>query len=147
MRSKSLKTRHISSNEAYGRGSVAFEPGYNVGISVGNFPFTAIRTTSNTTSVLPTTPFVKLLGVNTQYPYRSIDEVCISPVLLTFVVVAQSGREAAFVVPPESKMPTGTGDTSPSVSVYPEYKSPSYHRKTAYYLSISGSFRPFKAVP
>ena len=32
------------------RGSVAFEPGYNVGISVGNCSLTAMLTTSSTTS-------------------------------------------------------------------------------------------------
>ena len=48
---KSLKARHIASNEAYGRLSVAFEPGYNIGLRVGNCSFTAIRTSSNTTSV------------------------------------------------------------------------------------------------
>ena len=41
---------HISSNEAYGFGSVAIEPGYKAGINVGNCSVTAIRTTSNTTS-------------------------------------------------------------------------------------------------
>ena len=41
----------MASNEAYGRGSVAFEPGYNVGLIFGNCPLTAILTTSNTTSV------------------------------------------------------------------------------------------------
>ena len=46
----SPKAFHILSNEAYGFGSVAIEPGYNVGITMGNCSFTAIRTTSNTTS-------------------------------------------------------------------------------------------------
>ena len=41
----------MASNKAYGRGSVAFEPGYNVGMSVGNYSLTAILTTSSTTSV------------------------------------------------------------------------------------------------
>ena len=47
---KSLKAFHMASDEAYGFGSVAIEPGYNVGIKVGSYSFTAIRTTSNTTS-------------------------------------------------------------------------------------------------
>ena len=41
---------YISSNEAYGFGHVAIEPGYEVGINGGNCSFTAILTTSNTTS-------------------------------------------------------------------------------------------------
>ena len=47
---KSLKAFHIASNEAYGFGSVAIEPRYEVGIKVGKCSFTAIRTISNTTS-------------------------------------------------------------------------------------------------
>ena len=47
---KSPKAFHILSNEAYGFGSVAIEPGYKVGINDGNCSLTAIRTTSNTTS-------------------------------------------------------------------------------------------------
>ena len=47
----SLKACHIASNKAYGRGSVAFEPGYNAGRRAGNGSFAATRTTSNTTSV------------------------------------------------------------------------------------------------
>ena len=47
---QSLKAFHIESNEAYGPGSVAIEPGYKVAIKVGNSSFPAIRTTSNTTS-------------------------------------------------------------------------------------------------
>ena len=45
-------TPHIASSEEYGLESVAFPPGYNVGISVGNCSFIAIRTTSNTTYVV-----------------------------------------------------------------------------------------------
>ena len=41
----------MASNEAYGHGSVAFEPGYNVGMSVGNCSLTTILTASNTTVV------------------------------------------------------------------------------------------------
>ena len=48
---KSLKASHLASNEAYGRESVAFEPGYSVGMRVENYSFTAIRATSNITSV------------------------------------------------------------------------------------------------
>ena len=33
---KSLEALHIASNEACGRGSVAFEPGYDIGIIVSN---------------------------------------------------------------------------------------------------------------
>ena len=33
---KPLEALHIASNEACGRGSVAFEPGYNVGKIVSN---------------------------------------------------------------------------------------------------------------
>ena len=51
MCAKSLKGFHMASNEAYGRGSVAFETGYNIDMSVGNCSLTAILTTSNTTSV------------------------------------------------------------------------------------------------
>ena len=47
---KSLNAVHISSKEAYGFGPVAIEPGYNVGINDGNCSFTAILTTSKTTS-------------------------------------------------------------------------------------------------
>ena len=47
---KSLKAFHIVSKETYGFGSVAIDPGYKVGIKVGNCSFTSIRTTSNTTS-------------------------------------------------------------------------------------------------
>ena len=48
---KSLKALHVASNEAYGRGSATFEPGYKVGIRVGNCSLTAILTTFNTTSI------------------------------------------------------------------------------------------------
>ena len=48
---KSLKGFHIISNEAFGFRSEAKEPGYNVVIKVGNCLFTAIRTTSNITSI------------------------------------------------------------------------------------------------
>ena len=41
---------HILSNEAYGFGSVAIEPGHKVGINAGSCSFTAIGTTSHTTS-------------------------------------------------------------------------------------------------
>ena len=44
------KAFHIASNEAYGFESVDIEPGYNVGIKVGNCSFTVIRTTSITMS-------------------------------------------------------------------------------------------------
>ena len=47
---KSPNAFHIPSNEAYGFGPVAIEPGYNVGINDGNCSFTAILTTSKTTS-------------------------------------------------------------------------------------------------
>ena len=49
-RAKLLKAFHMASNEAHGRGFVAFEPGYNVGMSAGNCSLIAILTTSNTTS-------------------------------------------------------------------------------------------------
>ena len=45
-----LNAFRIASNEAYRLRFVAFEPGDNVGIRVGNCSFTAIRTISNTTS-------------------------------------------------------------------------------------------------
>ena len=45
---KSPNAFHISSNEAYGFGPVAIEPGYKVGINDGNCSFTAILTTSKT---------------------------------------------------------------------------------------------------
>ena len=48
---KSLKALHMTFNEDYDRGSVAFEPGYNVGMSVGNCSLTAILTTFIITSV------------------------------------------------------------------------------------------------
>ena len=47
---KSPNAFHISSNEAYGFGPVAIEPGYKVGISDGNYSVTTILTTSKTTS-------------------------------------------------------------------------------------------------
>ena len=47
---KSPNAFHISSNEAYDFGPVAIEPGYKVGINDGNCSFTAILTTSKTTS-------------------------------------------------------------------------------------------------
>ena len=47
---KSPNAFHIFSNEAYGFGPVAIEPGYNVGINDGNCSLTAILTTSKTTS-------------------------------------------------------------------------------------------------
>ena len=46
---KSPNTFHISSNEAYGFGPVAIEPGYQEGINNGNCSFTAILSTSKTT--------------------------------------------------------------------------------------------------
>ena len=51
--------------------------------------------------VLPMTPFVKLLGARHRVSLQ-IDQVDMSPVLLTFV--AQCGREAAFITS------TTTGD-------------------------------------
>ena len=45
------KAFHMASKEAHGRGSVAFEPGYSVGMSVGNCSLSAILTTFNNTSV------------------------------------------------------------------------------------------------
>lgn len=45
---KSIKALHIASIEAYGLGSLAFEPGCNVGIKVGNFSLTAFQTTLST---------------------------------------------------------------------------------------------------
>ena len=47
---KSPNTFHILSKEAYGFGPVAIDPGYKVGIKEGNCSFTAILTTSKTTS-------------------------------------------------------------------------------------------------
>ena len=47
---KSPNAFHILSNEAYGFDPVAIDPGYNVGIKDGNCSFTAILTTSKTTS-------------------------------------------------------------------------------------------------
>ena len=47
---QSANAFHILSKEAYGFGSVAIEPGYQVGINDGNCSFTAILTTSRTTS-------------------------------------------------------------------------------------------------
>ena len=47
---KSPNAFPIFSKEAFGFGSVAIEPGYKVGINNGNCSFTAILTTSNTTS-------------------------------------------------------------------------------------------------
>ena len=48
---KSPNAFHISSNEAYGFGPVAIEHGYKVGTNDGNCSFTAILTTSKTTSI------------------------------------------------------------------------------------------------
>ena len=53
---KSPNAFHISSKEAYVFGPVAIKPGYKVGINDGNCSFTAISTTSKTTS----TPGVKV---------------------------------------------------------------------------------------
>ena len=47
---KSPKAFHILSKEAYGFGSVAIEQGCKAGINDGNCSFTAILTTSKTTS-------------------------------------------------------------------------------------------------
>ena len=47
----SPKALHIASIETCGLGSVALEPGYAVGITIGNFSFTAIRSISNNRSV------------------------------------------------------------------------------------------------
>ena len=47
----SPKALHIAYIATCGLGSVAFEPGYAVGITIGNVSFTAIRTISNTRSV------------------------------------------------------------------------------------------------
>ena len=47
---KSPNAVHILSQEAYGFESVAIEPGYKVGINDGNFSFTVILTTPETTS-------------------------------------------------------------------------------------------------
>ena len=42
----------VLSKEAYGLGSVAIEPGYEVGINDGNCSFTALLTASKTASTL-----------------------------------------------------------------------------------------------
>ena len=47
---KSPNAFHISSNESYGFGPVAIEPGHKVGINDRNCSFTAILATSKTTS-------------------------------------------------------------------------------------------------
>ena len=47
---KSPNAFHILSNEAYGFGPVAIDPGYKIGIKDGNCSFTAILATSKTTS-------------------------------------------------------------------------------------------------
>ena len=69
--------------------------------------------TTQNSMVLPPMPFAKLLGVRHRLSLQ-VEQAGMSPVLLYFV--AQSGRGAAFIIPPEPKMITGTGGTSFSVS-------------------------------
>ena len=81
-----------------------------------------------------TTPFVKLLGVRRRVSLQ-VDEVGMAPVLLIFV--AQSGREAAFII--STRIEGDNWDErqerdSPSPD-YPEYRTPSYHTRTTNYLS------------
>ena len=57
--------------------------------------------------------FLKFLRVRHRASLQ-VDHVGMSPVLLIFV--AQSGRKAALIIPPEQEMTTETGGTSVPVS-------------------------------
>ena len=69
---KSLNAFHIASNEAYGFGSVAMEPGYKVAINVGNCSFTAIRTPDRANDQRAGAPMGRMTAFPTEISSRCL---------------------------------------------------------------------------